>query len=76
MKYRKKPVVIEAVPWVPHAPEEIIMFFRENEFAAYSYDDVSLFIETLEGTHEARPNDWVIKGVQGEFYPCSRTFSR
>ena len=30
----------------------------------------SLFIGTLEGTHEAKPGDWIIKGVQGELYPC------
>jgi hypothetical protein len=35
-------------------------------------DDPSrpVFIQTLEGTMEARPGDWIIKGVQGEFHPC------
>lgn len=30
----------------------------------------TIFIETLEGTMEARPGDWIIKGIRGELYPC------
>ncbi|MCB1349004.1 MAG: hypothetical protein KDK11_10290 [Maritimibacter sp.] len=30
----------------------------------------SLFIGTLEGVHEARPGDWIIRGIKGELYPC------
>ena len=29
-----------------------------------------LYIPTLEGTHTAKPGDWIIRGVKGEFYPC------
>jgi hypothetical protein len=34
------------------------------------YDDAEWMIQTLEGDMWARPGDWIIKGVQGEFYPC------
>jgi hypothetical protein len=66
-KFRKKPVVIEAVQYhgnVFALPDEFhgaIILFR---------DGGSCFIETLEGMHECRVNDWIIKGVAGEYYPC------
>ena len=71
MKFRKKPIVIEAVKWEGDL-QEISRFF--GDFNKYHISDIveveSLFIETLEGTHEARKGDWIIKGVKGEFYPC------
>jgi hypothetical protein len=39
--------------------------FKECEFVG-----PHLSIKTLEGTHAALPGDWIIRGVQGEFYPC------
>lgn len=69
-KYRKKPVVIEAWQWRPFAkgndiPHWLIM-------ADYELDpsNNTLFIKTLEGTMRADPDDWIIKGVKGEIYPC------
>lgn len=35
-----------------------------------SPEDRVLRIPTLEGTHEAKPGDWIIKGIKDEFYPC------
>ena len=71
MKFRKKPVVIEAVQWDGDM-QKISKFF--GDFKNWHFGSVNeiqnLFIETLEGTHEARLNDWIIKGVKGEFYPC------
>jgi hypothetical protein len=69
-KYRNKPVVIEAVQYL-HTPEsrtEIIKFMSK-ESALFS-DTQGLFIPTLEGNMTASKNDWIIKGVNGEFYPC------
>ena len=89
MKFRKKPVVIEAVqltwanwseicefvpkPWFVRGtwlnkegnplPEDQWRFGENNE-------DLGLIIDTLEGDMLARGNDWIIKGVKGEFYPC------
>ena len=69
MKYRKKPIVIEATQW--------------NGFNRGPYDlgvvpaplDRNLplsmgWISTLEGGHEVTPGDWIITGVEGERYPC------
>lgn len=67
MKYRKKPVVIEAIQWTGENLKEIL------EFANSSYldkDNYTLKIDTLEGTMTADRGDYIIKGVNGEFYPC------
>ena len=75
MKYRKKPVVIEAVQWVGsiESLNEIRSFMSPYPICPkLPQEDESpiLLIRTLEGTHEASPGDFIIKGVQGEFYPC------
>lgn len=41
-----------------------------HEEGSIDNDGESLFIRTLEGEHEARPGDWIIRGVKGELYPC------
>lgn len=61
MKYRKKPVVIDAVQWLKHGDHPKV---TEYEKAGYGW------IETLEGGHIVTSGDWIIKGVNGEFYPC------
>lgn len=68
MKFRKKPVVIEAVQWIK-GNEEKVGDFMQMELATEYRGDI-LIIETLEGTMRADQNDWIIKGVNGEFYPC------
>lgn len=68
MKYRKKPVVIEAVQWIK-GNEKNIKDFMEMELAT-EYNGYTLVIETLEGTMRAEQGDYIIKGIQGEFYPC------
>ena len=68
-EFRKKPVVIEAIQFTGHNDLEVADFVGKNgrdPITAYP----SWLIETLEGTMEARVGDWIIKGVQGEFYPC------
>ena len=66
-KFRKKPVVIETVQWTGHNTKEIFDFVGIDNIIAYaSY----FMIKTLEGNHKVRTNDWVIKGIKGEFYPC------
>lgn len=68
MKYRKKPVVIEAVQWRGSNIGEIGDFLQWSNF---NHDDVrGLDIHTLEGNLHATEGDWIIKGVSGEFYPC------
>lgn len=78
MKYRKKPVVIEAMQVL----DDIRVHHEICEWAAASTPegkvipvvmsrfDSHLLIHTLEGTMTADLGDFIIKGVQGEFYPC------
>ena len=67
-KYRKKPVVIEAVLWTGENVTEIAEFMTSASCGFTTENE--LRIHTLEGTLEARVGDYVIKGVKGEFYPC------
>lgn len=67
-KFRKKPIVIEAVQYNGHNKVEIIEF--TNGKAMTNTCHIHLTIPTLEGDHKADVNDWIIKGVKGEFYPC------
>lgn len=69
MKYRKKPVVIEAYqPYQNEAPmwfEEMLSSGKIRESVSGGFD-----IDTLEGVMHASPGDFIIKGVHGEPYPC------
>jgi len=67
-KFRKKPVIIEAVQWLGENFIEIDEFItsRHSTFPK----DCLIEIETLEGLMLAKCFDWIIKGVNGEFYPC------
>lgn len=80
-KFRKKPVVIEAIQWDGKNHREMYDFLehKENDFihaeGTNFYIDHGkvaggLIIKTLEGEHLASIGDWIIKGVNGEFYPC------
>lgn len=74
MKYRKKPVMIEAVRWTGDNGEEINNFCGNYaKFVTSRLGDAvfySLNIETLEGVMQASVGDYIIKGVNGEYYPC------
>lgn len=68
-KYRKKPVVIDAVQWTG----KMECLSPLSPFEATLGEDLTstdLFIDTLEGEMRAHVGDWVIKGVAGEIYPC------
>ena len=66
-KYRKRPVVIEAVQWDGNNLIEILQFSKD---AFMDQDNVTLKIKTLEGVMTASRGDYIVKGVDGEFYPC------
>lgn len=71
MKYRKKPVLIEAVLWNGVEVSEVTDWISkalQNE-AITRYGD-KVVIKTLEGDMIASPGDYIIKGVKGELYPC------
>ena len=67
-KYVKKPVVIEAVRWDGSNKVEIQKFMGQylDENTIHHH----LIVPTLEGNHIASCGDYIIKGVNGEFYPC------
>lgn len=71
MKYRKKPVVIDAVQWSGNNLNEILDFMKDKQPNYYEDDEKKLLtIQTLEGNMIASDGDYIIKGVKGEFYPC------
>jgi len=81
MKYRKKPVIIDAIQWSGNSNKLEVETFVGRELkselesetaylAGQGPPHFSLMIPTLEGNMKAMPNDWIIKGVKGEFYPC------
>jgi len=72
-KYRKKPVVIDAIQFYPTMPiYEISTLFGglNSENRTFEKKGDVLVIKTLEGEMVASAGDWIIKGVKGEFYPC------
>jgi len=73
-KYRKKPVIVEAVKWdgKEETYSEIrgVLAFDYPRRIAMGAGDNCLYISTLEGTMKANIGDFVIKGIKGEIYPC------
>lgn len=67
MKFRKKPVVIEAIRYTGSNGLEVATFCKG--IGLHTFGD-SLVIPTLEGDHRADVGDWIIRGVAGEYYPC------
>lgn len=81
MKFRKKPIVIEAVKWTGKNHREMYNFLEgtgdvveqdsgKNFDINHSLVVGGLVIKTLEGQHIASIGDWIIKGIKSEFYPC------
>ena len=72
MKYRKKPLIIEAFKWTGgpdqrEDPEWMVDAIRKN---IVSFVPSGMLIATLEGAMMASLGDYIIKGVKGEIYPC------
>lgn len=75
MKYRKKPIVIDAWQFTkPNYSVGAPAFVREGNsvtlYSQYGGNVISGEIETLEGVMRVSENDWIIRGVNGELYPC------
>jgi hypothetical protein len=68
MKFRKKPVVVDAILFTGGNQGELVKFAGHHVNVAFI--DKGVTIDTLEGMMTVSPGDWVIKGVKGEFYPC------
>ena len=88
-KYRKKPVIIEAIQWDGKNLVDVSAFLckrtrkaalkeiNSSDISCKKWDDYEsivieegLTIDTLEGRMRADIGDYIIKGVNGEFYPC------
>lgn len=80
---RKLPVIVAALQWTGTNLAEVLEFTGKHpkwnewfpggfkEYAEFVKNDRNVFkIKTLEGTHEAKPGDWIMRGVNGEHYPC------
>ena len=65
-KYRKKPVVIDAMQWTGDNKDEVLEFIGGDHW----WDQDGPILVTLEGEMRAEVGDWIIRGVKGEFYPC------
>lgn len=82
MNYIKKPVTIQAIQWLTSNILEVKDFLGLSELKGLDMDATaaheagqappmgSFFIETLEGDMKVSHGDYIIKGVEGEFYPC------
>lgn len=74
MKFRKKPVVIEATQWFKDGDHPAVVMRESHTTAKISpgvtYVKKVPVIKTLEGEHIVTPGDWIITGVKGEHYPC------
>ena len=73
-KFRKKPVVIEAVQFLADDIGKVLRFLTmDGSWPVLAHDErgyLVIKIPTLEGEVTADLGDWIIKGVAGEFYPC------
>jgi hypothetical protein len=79
MKFRKKPIEVEAVRWTGSNAEEVralagTLFDVLDEQDRASSDDPEATAQIYDALHSTwvlvQTGDWIIKGVQGEFYPC------
>lgn len=69
-RYRKKPVVIEARQLTAKNVIDLLVWVQTGTKCHWDDDPVELQIKTLEGTMVANEGDWIIRGIDGEFYPC------
>lgn len=67
MKYRKKPIVVEAIRYTGDNPYVVIEFSKNK---AQKTVGENLVIKTLEGDYQCSVGDWLIRGIKGEIYPC------
>lgn len=77
MKYRSKPVIKEAKQFTQNNSneqmDEIVMWINQGKMTGDQHawhNGTYIFIQTLEGEMTAAVDDYIVKGVKGEFYPC------
>jgi len=70
MRFKKRPVIIDAVQFTGENDAEVLEFLVKYKVPFEVVADHELVIHTLEGDMHVSRHDWIIKDVQGEFYPC------
>ena len=71
MKYRKRPIVVEAIQWdgSSKSGQEVTAFGQGA--VTWHFNQNTMRCDTLEGPGlHVSVGDWIIRGVEGEFYPC------
>jgi len=68
-KFRKKPVVIDAEQWLGSNLNDDNSLFQSPD-VIIKEDGSEFIVSTLEGVMKGQRGDWLIRGVQGELYPC------
>lgn len=76
MKYRKKLIIINAMQWQGEPAGEVAATLGVSAGLLQDGTAGSLYIETLEGTMRPEVGDWILKGVEGEVYPCKDSVFR
>jgi len=77
MKYRKRPVVIEAIQYQAELGNNRVMNWLAQQGANVTnwlFHDGEITVPTLDGFKKARDGDWIIKAAAGDFYPCNPDF--
>ena len=70
MKYRKKPVVVAAIQWAGNNWNEICSFMKSCQRRPKLVESRRIRVTTKECAIYAKETDFIIRGVEGEFYPC------
>ena len=73
MQFRKKPAVIEAIQHDGYNVDEVIRFARRQDGMARANTSPGgsrMAVRTLDSLAYLEPDDWIIRGVHGEVYPC------
>jgi hypothetical protein len=68
-KYRKKPIVVEAERFYPSDYEKFDCITRKTE-NCLGFPMAVFYVNTLEGEIPIKLGEWLIKGIEGEYYPC------
>ena len=67
-QFVKKPIIVEAIQWTGKNEHEVMKFVGSHCCLVNKSNGKALIINTLEGDHYASVNDWIVKGIKGEFY--------
>ena len=72
MKFRKKPIIIEAIRWSGKNEIDIVKLINRRVYFSFRFiaNKQIIVIKTLEGRMTANIGDWIIEGINGEIYPC------